>query len=110
GQFDPDSGTLELVMPSQFMSDWVRSHFGERLTLAWKTVLPIVRNVHVIAAADAPRPAPLLILEGAAAHIERDPAAPNFDPRYRFETFVVGKANEVAATAARTLATSGTVG
>src|SRR5687768_15950473 len=31
GAFDPDSGSLELVMPSQFMADWVRSHFGDRL-------------------------------------------------------------------------------
>ena len=104
GAFDPDSGSLDIVMPSQFMADWVRSHFGERLTLAWKTVLPVVRNVRVIAAADAPRPAPLLILDESPAPAERDPDAPNFDPRYRFETFVVGKANEVAATAARTLA------
>ncbi|MFL6735669.1 MAG: DnaA ATPase domain-containing protein, partial [Sphingomonas sp.] len=110
GAFEPDSGTLDLVMPSQFMADWVRSHFGERLTLAWKTVLPVVRDVRVIAAADAPRPAPLLILEETPPPAERDPNAPNFDPRYRFETFVVGKANEVAATAARTLATSPTVG
>src|SRR5207237_10900257 len=66
GAFEPDSGALDLVMPSQFMADWVRSHFGERLTLAWKTVLPIVRDVRVIAAADAPRPAPLLTL-GATA-------------------------------------------
>ncbi len=93
------------------MADWVRSHFGERLTLAWKTVLPLVRDVRIIAAADAPRPAPLLILEECRrAPAERDPIAPNFDPRYRFETFVVGKANEVAATAARTLATPTTVG
>ena len=105
GAFDPDSGALDIVMPSQFMADWVRSHFGERLTLAWKTVLPIVREVRLVAAADAPRPAPLLILEEAPAPAERDPNAPNFDPRYRFETFIVGKANEVAATAARTLAT-----
>ncbi len=105
GAFEPDSGTLDMVMPSQFMADWVRSHFGERLTLAWKTVLPVVRNVRVMAAADAPRPAPLLILEETPAPVERDPNAPNFDPRYRFETFIVGKANEVAATAARTLAT-----
>src|SRR4051812_24404393 len=110
GAFEPDSGALDLVMPSQFMADWVRSHFGERLTLAWKTVLPVVRDVRVIAAADAPRPAPLLILEETPPPAERDPNAPNFDPRYRFETFVVGKANEVAATAARTLATSPTVG
>ena len=84
--------------------------FRRAAALAWKTVLPVVRDVRVIAAADAPRPAPLLILEEAPPPAERDPNAPNFDPRYRFETFVVGKANEVAATAARTLATSPTVG
>ncbi|HYI42426.1 MAG TPA: DnaA/Hda family protein, partial [Sphingomicrobium sp.] len=107
GALDPDSGTLELLMPSKFMADWVSSHFGDRLTLAWRSTLPLVRGVTVIAAADAPRPAPLLILEDIpAAPGERDPGAPNFDPRYRFETFVVGKANEVAATAARTLATA----
>jgi chromosomal replication initiator protein len=108
GDLDPDSGSLEIVMPSQFMADWVRSHFGERLALAWKTTLPLVRDVRIIAAADAPRPTPLLILDDVAAPaiVERDPSAPNFDPRYRFESFVVGKANEVAATAARTLATA----
>src|SRR6185295_5102595 len=106
GAFEPDSGALDLVMPSQFMADWVRSHFGERLTLAWRTILPIVREVRVAAAADAPRPSPLLILEEVPEPpvAVRDPSAPNFDPRYRFETFIVGKANEVAATAARTLA------
>ena len=76
GSFEPDSGSLDVVMPSQFMADWVRSHFGERLTLAWKTVLPIVRDVRVIAAADAPRPAPLLILEETPVPLERDPDAP----------------------------------
>jgi hypothetical protein len=55
GPFEPDGGMLDIVMPSQFMADWVKSHFGDRLTLAWKTVLPIVRSVQVIAAADAPR-------------------------------------------------------
>jgi chromosomal replication initiator protein len=90
GGFDGDSGELEIVMPSQFMADWVRSHFGERLALAWRTVLPIVRDVRIVAAADGPRPAPLLILEeipaAPASVAERDPSAPNFDQRYRFET------------------------
>ncbi|MEO6359948.1 MAG: chromosomal replication initiator protein DnaA [Sphingomicrobium sp.] len=105
GQFDPDSGSLDIVMPSQFMADWVKSHFGERLALAWKTMLPIVRDLHIVAASDAPRPSPLLILEEAPpAVVERDPHAPKFDPRYRFETFIVGKANEVAATAAKSVA------
>ena len=98
-------------MPSQFMADWVRSHFGDRLALAWKTTLPLVREVRVVAGTDGPKPTPLLILEEAPepAARGRDPSAPNFDPRYRFETFVIGKANEVAATAAKTLATAKSV-
>jgi chromosomal replication initiator protein len=109
GAFDPDTGGLEIVMPSQFMADWVRSHFGERLQLAWRTTLPIVREVRVVACEGGPRPAPLLILNDEPAPAERVVAAaphprPNFDPRYSFASFVVGKANEVAATAARTLA------
>ena len=52
GGFDPDTGALDLVMPSQFMADWVRSHFGERLALAWKTALPIVREVRIVAGAE----------------------------------------------------------
>jgi chromosomal replication initiator protein len=43
GAFDPDSGELELVMPSKFMADWVRSHFGVLLTLAWRSALPLAR-------------------------------------------------------------------
>ena len=114
GTFDPETGSLELVMPSQFMADWVRSHFGERLSLAWRTTLPVVREVRVVACEGGPKPAPLLIIEEAPIPAERTAAAaphprPAFDPRYTFASFVVGKANEVAATAARTLAEVGQV-
>lgn len=106
GAFDGESGELEIIMPSQFMADWVQSHFGDRLALAWRSVLPIVTDVKIIAAPDGPKPAPLLVLEDipaapATAH-ERDPSAPNFDQRYRFETFVVGKANERTAFSLKT--------
>ncbi|RST32154.1 chromosomal replication initiator protein DnaA [Sphingomonas ginkgonis] len=123
GGFDPESGCLEISMPSQFMADWVRSHFGDRLELAWKTTLPIVREIRVVTCDGGPRPAPLLILEEEPEPVAVSPAAvagakasadgyppPNFDPRYSFPNFVVGKANEVAFTAARTLAESDKVG
>ena len=113
GPFDGETGELDIIMPSQFMADWVQSHFGDRLALSWRSVLPIVTAVRIVAAADGPRPAPLLVLEDIpappASTAQRDPSAPSFDQRYRFETFVVGKANEVAATAAKTLATAETV-
>jgi chromosomal replication initiator protein len=114
GAFDPDSGCLELVMPSQFMADWVRGHFGERLQLAWRTTLPVVREVRIVACEGGPKPAPLLILDEEPLPVERAAAAaphprPAFDPRYSFGSFVVGKANEVAFTAAKTLAEAATV-
>jgi len=112
GGFDPDTGTLELVMPSQFMADWVSSHFRERLQLAWRTTLPIVRDVQIVACEGGPRPAPLLILEEEPAPAPRPASVhprPNFDPRYNFANFVIGKANEVAATAAKTLAEADSV-
>ena len=67
GSLDGESGQLDLVMPSQFMADWVRSHFGDRLALAWKSVLPIVRSVRIVASTEGPKPAPLLVLEDIPA-------------------------------------------
>ena len=49
GDFDAEQGILDIVMPSQFMADWVRSHFGDRLQLAWTSALPIVSEVRVVA-------------------------------------------------------------
>ncbi|MDB5697442.1 MAG: dnaA, partial [Alphaproteobacteria bacterium] len=129
GGFDADTATLRLQLPSQFMADWVQTHFAERLALAWRSVLPAVRHLLIIATDEGMRsaragdiPAPAVMQEPAAAAAEAVAAgvvpagvvpagvvvAP-LEPRYRFENFVVGKANEVAYNAARTLANADNV-
>ena len=40
GAFDGESGELEIVMPSQFMADWVLSHFGDRSAAAATPATP----------------------------------------------------------------------
>ena len=111
GSFDPETATLRLELPSQFMADWVQTHFSERLTMAWRATLPAVRNVRIGVGAAAPRtaalvqiPAPARENEPAAARESGNVYAVALEPRYRFENFVVGKANEVAYNAAKTLA------
>ena len=49
GGFDGDSGaTLRLELPSQFMADWVQTHFAERLALAWQAhACPQVRQIAI---------------------------------------------------------------
>ncbi|TXC64347.1 chromosomal replication initiator protein DnaA [Sphingosinicella ginsenosidimutans] len=108
GGFDADAGVLRLELPSQFMADWVQTHFAERLALAWRAALPAVRRIVVGVGASAPRtaaeveiPAPVAAPPSSA---DNGLYAVALEPRYVFGNFVVGKANEVAFNAARTLA------
>jgi chromosomal replication initiator protein len=107
GRFDADGGTLRLELPSQFMADWVQTHFAERLALAWGAANPMVRRIVIGVGAAAPKTA--AVVEIPAPPVAEEPAAGEglyavaLEPRYRFENFVVGKANEVAFNAARTL-------
>jgi chromosomal replication initiator protein len=113
GNFDSETGALRLELPSQFMADWVQTHFSERLTLAWRSVCPAVRHIVVRVGPAAPRTA--AVVEIPAPPASQEPAAGEalyavaLEPRYRFENFVVGKANEVAFSAATTLATADNV-
>ncbi|HZG46917.1 MAG TPA: chromosomal replication initiator protein DnaA [Allosphingosinicella sp.] len=112
GGFDGPSGTLFLNLPSKFMADWVQSHHSERLALAWRGHAPEVRQIRIGVGPAAP-------LTAAAVQIPAPPVqhpptrecaySVALEPRYRFENFVIGKANEVAFNAARTLATAETI-
>ena len=111
GGFDAESGALRLQLPSQFMADWVQTHFAERLALAWRALLPEVKQIRIGVGPGAPRTAAVVEIPGPKPADEAPKVAPGLysvalEPRYRFESFVVGKANEVAFSAAQTLATS----
>ena len=118
GECDLAAGTLKLIAPSEFMANWATTHFVEHLLQGWKTLLPQVRHVSIVPASGTERPA---LFAGDAQTIDREGAAQSDDvvvddgprcgtpleARYTFDSFVVGKANEVAYNAARTLAEGG---
>jgi chromosomal replication initiator protein len=114
GRFESESGTIFLSAPSDFMANWVATHFSDQLVQAWRAMLPQVRGVLV--EADAARPTLFAVTApDALAEEVASPPAPAaggstpLEPRYTFDSFVVGKANEVAYNAARTLAEGGPV-
>ena len=117
--FEPESGLIELACPSQFMASWVESNYADRLLLAWREALPGIRQLRIRAGQGAGIAAPALFepaVEDEPAAVDEPvaPAAPvagstPLEPRYSFDSFVVGKANEVAYNAARTVAEGGTV-
>ncbi|MBZ6377464.1 chromosomal replication initiation protein DnaA [Pacificimonas flava] len=120
-----DHDTAVLNMPTAFKADWVRSHYVERLRLLWGAGGSPVRNVRiesgvrtVSAVPDAQHieasepvvgnPAESASRQQAAS----DPDAQNaavLNPRYTFEAFVVGKANELAYGAAKAVAEGGDI-
>ncbi len=107
-------------LPTRFMRDWVRTHYGDRLTSLWQAENQQVRRVDirvgsgVEAAAGASVAAsvagPVAAVEPAPAACasrasdERAAEAAALDPKFTFESFVVGKPNEFAYACARRVA------
>ncbi|MGK6323441.1 chromosomal replication initiator protein DnaA [Sphingomonas sp. DT-51] len=105
---------VRLTLPSPFMTNWVRSHYAERLVHEFRAVLPGVRSVEVETAARAPVAAILSAPStGEPASAAVEPATsveqPTLDPRLTFDRFVVDGSNMVAVNAARALAEPGPV-
>jgi chromosomal replication initiator protein len=123
-----DGDEAVVVLPTRFLRDWVRSHYGDRLSALWQQESPAVRRVDVrlgpqravpagedgddAAAPDRESPArraglaePLAAGRGGmrGADARGDWSAP-LDPRFTFDTFVVGKPNEFAHACARRVA------
>ncbi len=103
--------SITLMLPSAFMANWVSSNYAERLTLAWRNALPEIRVVKIGAgamASDRIEPVAVPVDEAVEARPEQ-PAAPafRFDPKFTFDTFVVGQANRIACNAARAIAEGG---
>ncbi|MBB5688020.1 chromosomal replication initiator protein DnaA [Roseomonas alkaliterrae] len=114
-------------LPTRFLRDWVRSHYGDRLRALWQQEVPAVRRVDVrvgpqprgAAASDgeeavngASAPAQGGLAESLSARNGgarsagegRGEWSAPLDPRFTFDTFVVGKPNEFAHACARRVA------
>lgn len=98
--------------PTDFAADWVRRHYSEEIVAALvEAGAPCERIVVSTGAAQAdgaPGRAPASVPPIAHAHPAPDPDAPlrsaPLERRFTFDTFVVGRPNELAHAAARRVA------
>ena len=101
-----ERGSLLLQVPNQFVSEWLsenymdvlrraaRRSFDEELSLAFRVdpVLEVAPTREPVIRTTAARPARVFEEQG------------RIDPKYRFETFVVGKGNQLADAACKAVA------
>jgi chromosomal replication initiator protein len=124
GGIDGDEVTVRL--PTRFLRDWVRSHYGDRLNALWQAENRGIRRVEIrigggggelalvesIAPADQPAAAPAVPVAAQPAPAlpatvrtdDRAGEGAALDPRFTFDSFVVGKPNEFAYACARRVA------
>ena len=121
GLLGGDDDRVVLAAPSEYMRETVTSRYGDLLRACWRTVVPHVRQIEIVVrqpdagmpAAAAPPPAapgrpnghppaePAAAEPAFAAHLNGSPESFVLDDRFRFDSFVVGKSNELAYAAAR---------
>ncbi|MEO0914809.1 MAG: DnaA N-terminal domain-containing protein, partial [Pseudomonadota bacterium] len=117
-----EDGVARLAAPNPFIGNWVSQHYGERIQkIISKTGTEVVRLDFSVCAnkpvkSGEPRqefaepkatftPAPPATKPNPGPEADL-PASP-LDPKYKFDTFVVGKPNELAHAAARRVAEPG---
>lgn len=114
-----DGDEVAVTLPTRFLRDWVRQHYGDRLVALWRSENTRVERVDIRVGqfGQARQPAGGLAESIAAAPVPparapEPPARPDprgdmsapLDPRFSFDSFVVGKPNEFAHACARRVA------
>ncbi|GBR02620.1 chromosomal replication initiator protein DnaA [Gluconobacter cerinus] len=110
-----EDGELILYLPTRFLRDWVRSQYEERLQTLWRTERQDVQGIELQVKRGLPEVLPSVETDGdsvieevtaqvATSHEVRSDLAVPLDPRFSFDTFIVGKPNEFAYACARRVA------
>jgi len=108
-----------IAVPTQFLRDWIRTHYADRLLALWHSENQSVRRISFIVdprrahgerapstVRESTQPALATTTEftGSPDTIDDNGLSAPLDPRATFENFVVGKPNELAHAAARRVA------
>jgi chromosomal replication initiator protein len=95
GDYCDLTGTLELLLPSEFSASWVSDHYADRLRLAWSSTNKAVRQLKIRTKPGAARVEILRDSESVSAArqiaAKAQPVRSSLDPRMTFANFVRGQ-------------------
>jgi chromosomal replication initiator protein len=107
-----DGKRLRIRIPNRFYADWIRTHYLDLLldSLRIRSEVPTIEVDWKVdeALTEPDRRAPNRLIESTPPPRPSEPPRPptNLNPKYRFETFVVGPSNQLANAAATAAASS----
>ncbi len=102
-----EDGTITLAVPSVFVRDWLQDKFQSMILKTLRDLTPYVRSVEyeVVQRSDKRGEGSKTQTVNAALPLEEYyiNKSDNLNPKYSFETFVIGPYNALAHTAAKTV-------
>lgn len=116
-------GTLEVSVPTRFMRDWIQNHYQEKILGLCAAKNPEIKRLEIVVvqssvfdselSSDNAKPAnaneKLTKINGRAIEELEENLSSPLDPRFTFESFVVGEPNALANAAALRVSQSGNV-
>lgn len=105
-------GTLEISVPTRFMRDWIQNHYAARLLELTQAQNKAIERVEIVvvqqgsAIEDESPTQPQITKSNMNILAEKMDLLSPLDPRFKLETFVVGKSNALAHAAARRIVES----
>lgn len=105
------NGRVSLSAPTRFVRDWVKTHHAQRVEEIWREMDPALSSVDIVVSLTDP--AATSPTSEATSKImtapEPSPMGSTLEPKFTFETFVLGKSNELAYHAAKRVAEADSV-
>ncbi len=104
------NGIVTFLVPTQFMGAWVQRNFGDKILQLLSSADKSITGLRFAVSEAMERPAPTPRSGRETAPSSTDgPDLPNtsLNPKFTFDRFVVGKPNEIAHAAARSVAQGG---
>ena len=105
-KFHAEGDTLTLVAPNRFVLQWIRDRFYSRIQelAAERLKRPVEIRLLLAERQPAPTPAAVRAAEAPVAKAPPSRDISRLNPAFTFDTFVTGKANELARAAATQVA------
>jgi chromosomal replication initiator protein len=113
-------GTMEVSVPTRFMRDWIQSHYADKIAALCSNAHADIKRVQIVVVqtavvddkvetADSKNQAPASTKGNESLKTAISEISSPLDPRFTFDSFVVGKPNALAHAAARRVVESANV-
>ena len=108
GPVSADAGTLVLGVPNDFTRKWIEGHFAELIRAAMKDATGAERRLEFVVEAPPPKAetpqVPAVDGSRGPVSVPVRPNAAGINPKYTFDSFVIGSSNRFAHAAALAVA------